>query len=196
MRLTRILALAVFATPTFSRTIPSALQQSSAPIAHPSTHNRDAVLNAKEFPGEDIGAQVNAAAATCTRGEICHIVISPSGLIDLTTPIIMVNAEEVECSRSGYVQNHSEGASTTQLSYAGTGVAVTMNGQGDTFSGCNLLLGSSAAGGILMGGYSDHADQITVSGGGTGTTLVDISGRGTEDAHWRIRGLRISLGSA
>jgi hypothetical protein len=34
-----------------------------------------------------------------------------------------------------------------------------------------------------MGGYSDHANQITVNGGGRETTLVHISGRDTEDAH-------------
>ncbi len=141
-----------------------------------------AVLNARAFPGSDIGAQVNAAAATCARGSICHVVIPPGGKVLLTTPIVMLDAEEVECSRSGYVGSGVD-APAAQLDYAGSGVAVTMNGRGDSLLGCSLLLGASSAIGIWMGGHSDRADQVTVSGGGTGTTLVRVSGRDTEDAH-------------
>jgi hypothetical protein len=141
-----------------------------------------AVLNARAFPGSDIGAQVNAAAATCARGSICHVVIPPGGPVLLTTPIVMLDAEEVECSRSGYVDSGVD-APAAQLDYAGSGVAVTMNGRGDSLLGCSLLLGASSAIGIWMGGQSDRADQVTVSGGGTGTTLVRVSGRDTEDAH-------------
>ncbi len=144
------------------------------------------VLNARTFPGSDIGAQVNAAAATCARGSICHILIPPGSPVPLTTPIVMLDGEEVECSRSGYVGSGVD-APSAQLEYTGSGVAVTMNGRGDSLLGCSLRLDASAAGGIWMGGHSDRADQVTVSGGGTGTTLVRVSGlasgRDTEDAH-------------
>ncbi len=145
--------------------------------------SNSAVLNATEFPGSDIGAQVNAAAATCARGSICHIVIPPGSPVRLTTPIVMQAAEEVECSRSGYVGSGVGAPAAAQLEYAGSGVAVTMNGRGDSLLGCSLRLGASAAGGIWLGGHSDRAEQVTVSGGGTGTTLVRVSGRDTEDAH-------------
>ncbi len=141
------------------------------------------ILNAREFPGSDIGAQVNAAAATCARGSICHIVIPPGSPVPLTTPIVMQDAEEVECSRSGYVGSSADAPMAAQLEYAGSGVAVTMNGRGDSLLGCSLRLGASAAGGIWMGGHSDRADQVTVSGGGTGTMLVRVSGRDAEDTH-------------
>lgn len=169
--------MAVVSIAAFGQTNSPSLPKSSEPTTTTAT------LNAREFPGDDIGAQVNSAAASCARGSVCHIVIPPSGQLSLTTPIVMVNAEMVECSRSGYVRTNSESAFATQLNYTGTGVAVTMNGGGDTLLGCGLRLGSSAAGGVLMGGYSDHANQITVNGGGRETTLVQISGRDTEDAH-------------
>lgn len=140
------------------------------------------VLNARQFSGDDIGAQVNAAAATCARGSVCHIVIPPSGPVRLTTPIVMVDGEVVECSRSGFVGSGRDEVAT-QLEYVGEGVAVTMNGRGESLAGCSLRLGASAANGVWMGGHSDRASQITVSGGGTGTTLVRISGRDTEDVH-------------
>lgn len=99
-----------------------------------------------------------------------------------------VNAEMVECSPSGYVRINSEGASATQLNYTATGIAVTMNGRGDTLLGCGLRLGSSAAGGVLMGGYSDHANQITVKGVGEKRRLF-TSPAGIRRTHtWMIRG--------
>lgn len=165
-----------------ARSVPESSQQ----ISGIAGQNSGAVLDAEQFPGEDVGAQVNAAAGTCARGSICHIVIPPGGPSRLTTPIVMVDAEEVECSRSGYVGS-SVDETVAQLEYAGAGVAVTMNGRGDSLFGCGLRLGASAAGGVWMGGHSDYASQITVSGGGTVTTLVRVSGlasgRDTEDAH-------------
>jgi hypothetical protein len=58
-----------------------------------------------------------------------------------------------------------------------------MNNKAGRFVGCDLLLGGSAAAGIVMGGYSNHADDVGVRGGGTGTILVHISGSATEDNH-------------
>ena len=145
--------------------------------------NSGAVLNARDFPGDDIGAQINAAAATCVRGSVCLIAIAPGGPLKLMTPIVMADGEDVECSRSGYVGSGKEEV-PTQLYYEGAGVAVTMNGRGDSIAGCSLRLGASAAIGVWIGGHSDRASQITVSGGGTGTTLVRISGQDTEDVHF------------
>jgi hypothetical protein len=144
--------------------------------------NGEAILNPTQFPGDDIGAQVNAAAARCPRESACHIVIPPSGPIKLTTPIVMTDGETVECSRSGYIGSGSKPV-VAQLSYEGAGVAITMNGRGDSLLGCSLRLGTSATGGVRIGGHSSYASQITVSGGGTETILVRISGQDTEDAH-------------
>jgi hypothetical protein len=182
MKFKGILVAAALAASAFGQSVPSSSTQSSTP-PNPAVLSGEGILNAREFPGDDIGAQVNAAAATCRRGSACHILIPPSAALALTTPIVMVNGEEVECSRSGYVQTGNQRAPIAQLNYSGTGIAVTMNGRGDTLLGCSVSLGPSAATGVLMSGYSDYASQITMIGGGSGTTLVHISGRDTEDAH-------------
>lgn len=168
MRLAIILFITLLAMPVFGQA--NLVQENGT------------VLNARQFAGGDIGAQVNAAAATCVRESVCHIVVPPSGPTPLMTPIVMVDGEEVECSRSGYVGSGNEEVAA-QLDYVGEGVAVTMHGRGDSISGCSLRLGVSASVGVWMSGHSDRASQITVSGGGTETTLVRVSGRDTEDVH-------------
>ena len=105
-----------------------------------------------------------------------HIVIPSSGPVTLITPIVMVDGEEVECSRSGYMTDGQHERARASWSTRGNGIAVTMSGRGDTLRGCGLRLGSLAGVGVLMGGHSNYASQITVSGGGTGTTLVRVSG--------------------
>lgn len=183
MKLLRILLTAGFAASTYGQTVAPPPSQSGLP-AGPLA--QDLVLNAREYPGDDIGAQVNAAAAGCTRGSMCHVVIPPGGRVMLATPIVMVDGEELECSRSGYITDGRHDP-VLQLEYSGNGVAVTMDGRGQTLRGCGLRLGQSAVAGVLIGGHSNYASQITVSGGGTGTTLVRVSGmasgKDTEDAH-------------
>src|SRR5277367_3373559 len=185
MRLLRVLLTAGFAVSAYCQTVAPPSSQSGLPAGAPAK-GEGTVLNAREYPGEDVGAQVNAAAATCVRGSVCHIVIPPSGRVALTTPIVMVDGEEVECSRSGYITD-GQNDPVLQLEYSGNGVAVTMNGRGQTLRGCGLLLGQTAVAGVLMGGHSNYASEITVSGGGVTTTLVRVSGmaskRDTEDAH-------------
>jgi hypothetical protein len=179
MRWKRILVAAALATAAFGQTsLPPAQDQTS-----PATP-KDIVLNARDFPGSDIGAQVNAASAQCRGNSVCHVVIPPSEPLILTTPIVMGDGEQLECSRSGYVGS-GRGEIVAQLEYPGEGIAVTMSGRGDSLVGCGLRLGPSVAGGVWISGHSDRASQITVSGGGTATTLVRISGRNrdTEDAH-------------
>ena len=65
-----------------------------------------------------------------------------------------------------------------------------MNQVGGRFIGCSLVLGSSASEGIRMGGASNQVIDAAISGGGTETKLVHISGSGTEDNH--LVGSRIS----
>src|SRR5271155_2807700 len=185
MKVLRILLAAAFAASVYCQSAAPPPSQSGLPAGAPA-QSEGAVLNAREYQGADIGAQVNAAAATCTRGGVCHVVIPPGGRLALATPIVMVDGEELECSRSGYITD-SQRDPALQLEYSGNGVAVTMNGRGQTLRGCGLRLGQSAVAGVLIGGHSNYASEITVSGGGVATTLVRISGlasnRDTEDAH-------------
>jgi len=186
MKLQTILLAGTFAASAFGQSVPPSSPQSNVSLPNSDVQVEGAALNARQFPGGDIGAQVDAAAATCARDSVCHIVIPSSGPVTLTTPIVMVDGEEVECSRSGYITD-GQHEPASQLEYGGNGIAITMSGRGDTLRGCGLRLGSLAGVGVLMGGHSNYASQITVSGGGTGTTLVRVSGlasgRDTEDAH-------------
>lgn len=140
-------------------------------------------LDPLSYTGSDIGAKINAAAATCATGSQCWIVLPPGTQLAFTTTIAFVANETVQCPVSGTVSANSSGNSTTKLSYTGTGAAITMNSNAGHLLGCDLLLGSSAQYGIVMGGYSNHADQVGVRGGGTATTLVHISGTAAEDNH-------------
>jgi hypothetical protein len=181
-----ILITLLAVNPAFCQSPIPPFSAASATITTLTTQSDNAVLNASQFPGGDIGAQVNAAAAACTAGSICHIVIQPSRQLTFTTPIVMVDAEEVDCSHSGYISDGQHDP-VVQMEYSGNGVAVTMAGRGDTLHGCGLRLRETATAGVLIGGHSNYASQITVSGGGTRTTLVRVSGstsgRDTEDAH-------------
>lgn len=181
MRWRTILAATIFTTVAFGQTSPSAPPKADDQIPNPTTPSQG-ILNTKDYAGGDIGAQINAAAAQCRKANPCHIVIPPSEPLVLTTPIVIGDAEELECSHSGYVGSGKDEV-VSQLEYDGTGIAVTMSGRGNSLIGCGLRLGSSAAVGIWMSGHSNRVSQITVSGGGTGTTLVRISGRDTEDTH-------------
>src|ERR1039458_4917324 len=135
------------------------------------------------FPGVDIGAQINAATASCVSGQQCHIIIPPSAQLAYTTPIVFAGAgtsETVECTRTGAVSNSPGWEPYAILDYTGSGTAVTMGGSNGRFIGCDLLLGASATTGIRIGGsgataYSNHIEDVGVRNGGTGTTLVKIS---------------------
>src|SRR6266576_3454505 len=142
------------------------------------------ILDPTQFPGTDIALQINNAAASCTANSQCWISLPPGTKLIFSHTITFINNETVECPRSGAVDNTTGGDSTTKLSYTGSGVAVQMNNKAGRFVGCDLLLGGSAAAGVVMGGYSNHADDIGVRGGGTGTDLIHISGTAAEDNHF------------
>jgi len=139
-------------------------------------------LIATNFPGGDIGAQVNNAAATCTNGQQCHIIVPPMAQAAITTPIVYVANETVECPRIGAIDNSAGSDPYTNLTYFGSGTAITMPTANGRLIGCDLLLGPSVTNGIWMGSasavlnaYSNHVEDASVRGGGTGTTLVKIS---------------------
>jgi hypothetical protein len=139
--------------------------------------------NANRSEGADIGAQVNASAKACIPNSPCHIAIPPGTNYTFTTPIIFVKDETLECSPSGSVDNSGSTSTPVQLSYVGSGIAVTMNQGGGRLVGCSLVLGLSASEGIRIGGQSNQVQDTSVSGGGVATKLVHISGTGTEDNH-------------
>jgi hypothetical protein len=130
------------------------------------------------FPGADIGAQINTAAASCVAGSQCRITIPPSAQLSFSTGIVFVGNETLECVRHGITTNDSSGDTISILKYTGSGTAITMGSDNGRFIGCDLLLGSSATEGVHIGGthtYSNHIEDVSIREGGTATTLVHIS---------------------
>lgn len=138
---------------------------------------------APQSVGSDIGAKINASAKACIPSSPCHIAIPPGANYTFTTPIVFIKDETLDCPASGSVDNSGSTSTSVQLSYLGSGIAVTMNQGGGRLIGCSLLLGPSASEGIHIGGYSNQVQDVSVSGGGIYTKLVHISGAGTEDNH-------------
>lgn len=152
------------------------------------SRNVNGILYADKFEGADIGAKVNAAAATCIMGAPCHIVVAPHAQYSFSTSIVFVPNETVECSPSGSIQNNRAGDSRALLHYRGDGIAVTLSQDSTAAShwiGCDLLLDATAITGILMPGYGGYVIDAALRGGGTGTTLIHVSGTPAENIHVR-----------
>jgi hypothetical protein len=152
------------------------------------SRNVNGILYADKFEGADIGAKVNAAAATCITGVPCHIVVAPHAQYSFSTSIVFVPNETVECSPSGSIQNNRAGDSQALLHYRGDGIAVTFSQDSNAAShwiGCDLLLDATAITGILMPGYGGYVIDAALRGGGTGTTLIHVSGTPAENIHVR-----------
>lgn len=152
------------------------------------SRNGNGILQANEFEGVDIGAKVNAAAATCIIGAPCHILVAPHAQYSFSTSIVFVPNETVECSPSGSIQNNRAGDSQALLHYRGDGIAVTLSQDSTAAShwiGCDLLLDATATTGILMPGYGGYVIDAALRGGGTRTTLIHVSGTPAENI--RIR---------
>jgi hypothetical protein len=152
----------------------------------------NSVINPFLYAGSDIGAQVNAAAASCVAGQQCHIVIPVNSQLSFSTSIVFVANETLECTRQGIIDNTAGSDATAILKYTGTGTAITMGSISGRFIGCDLLLPSGSAGGIRVGGtsvtaYSNHVEDASIRGGGTGTVLYHVSCPGVsgfcEDNH-------------
>jgi hypothetical protein len=140
------------------------------------------VVNPMTYSGADIGAKINAAIAAACTGLQCTILIPPQAAqLTFSTGIVLGNNQTLECSRGGQITNTT--LTNQALSYTGTGSAVTMNGYGARVIGCDFLLGSSAAEGARLGGYSNFLDDVGFTGGGTSTILAHVSGTSAEDNH-------------
>jgi len=93
---------------------------------------------ADQFPGVDIGDQINNAYAACPSTG-CHIVVPP-GDYSFTTPIVFGisnKAAVVDCSRGWVLQQVP--TATTRLRYTGTnGAAITFNNGPAGIDGCTI----------------------------------------------------------
>jgi hypothetical protein len=157
-------------------------------------------------PVKDIGVQIaNVIKRFCPSVVQCHIVIMPypgpapktpksQYIISPHNELVFIKNETVECQASNRIDNTSVADPMAEISYDGSGTAVTMGATGGRFEGCDLWLGTNVANGILIGGnssssaFSNYARDIGVRGGGKNTYLVHISGPNgntltTEDNH-------------
>ena len=142
-----------------------------------------AQIDVTRSPGEDIGAKINASAASCAAKSPCRITIPTGQQFSFTHTIDFIPNETVECPRSSLINNSGSPSPDVQLNYTGSAIAITMNQSGGRFVGCSLNLGPNAAEGIRIGGGSNQVRDAGISGGGPNTKLVHISGNGTEDNH-------------
>jgi hypothetical protein len=127
--------------------------------------------------GGDLGAQHNAAAATCVLNSTCHVVVFPGPQQTFSTPITFADNETMECVRSGILDNLGVNTATANLGYIGTGTAITMNARSGRFIGCDLLLSSNANTGILMASGGGRIQDAGVRGGGPTTIMIHASGQ-------------------
>jgi len=167
--------------PTMKRLLKIVLAVTAAPVAllaqtHGNFGNVNGIRFADQFPGADIGAKINAAAATCISGKQCRIMIPETGQLNFTTPINYVDNETIECTATGILDNTAGNNSLTQLSYTGSGTAIIMNAKSSRFKGCGLLLSSTTNTGILMAAYGGRIEDSDIRGGGSSTKMVNASG--------------------
>ncbi len=132
------------------------------------------VLNPTQFPGADIGAQVNAAFATCTSST-CKVMV-PAGNYSYATSILLPNTATTTLELSA-------GAT---LTYTGNACAIqTANGpgygpgsyQGHYFIRGGHLIGTSTAkcGVLLAGGVnSTKVSEMAIDGFIAGDGILDV----------------------
>jgi len=146
--------------------------------------------------GTDLGAQINAAAATCATGSQCQIVVPPGTQTQFATGIIFLPNETITCPSVNVIDNTTNSDSAAKLSYIGSGVAVTMSASAGRFIGCDLLLGTTTS--TATGEYSSAVTVIKsgidvgIWGGASTTTLIHVGSASnpTEDSH--IETVRLS----
>jgi hypothetical protein len=136
-------------------------------------------LNPLLAPGATIDAQVAwLQANVCVSGESCYIVLpSITATQTFTTGMILTDNQVFRCSAQMGTSARETGTTTPMnLYYNGTGVGITLSGANSRFENCGYQLGTSVGTGVLMSGHSSRVTDNYFRDGGTGTTLIHISG--------------------
>ncbi len=129
--------------------------------------------------GSDIGAWINATAAACVANTPCHIRIPPGQNYSYATTIVYVSGETIECSPAHYVTNSGTFNTPAQLTYTGTGTAVSMPRTAfrDSWVGCSLVVSNkSAATGFALNGIGFWIRDADIEGGGVASKLIHFGG--------------------
>jgi len=128
------------------------------------------LLNPLNFAGSDIGAQINAAAASCTSGSPCNIVIPPNGTLNFATTITYVPNETISCTEEG-----SGSGAHTVLNYTGSGIAINFNGANTpVLKGCSIQPGNATEA-VHVSGYNPKVVDTIFQGGIAGSKVVHVT---------------------
>lgn len=134
-------------------------------------------INVASYSGSDIGAQANTAisANSCGASTPCQLVIPP-GLYSFSTAITLPQNTSLDCGMtSGWSNVQVGGATSTSLTYTGSGDAITLSGPQATLTNCSLTVGSTATSGVKMTAGQTLFSHGYLIGGGPSTKLVNIN---------------------
>src|ERR1700722_19811352 len=95
-------------------------------------------VNPRDFPGADMGAQINAAYSSCTNGG-CRIVVSP-GQYEVSTPVVIATKGKnasIECAGTNTTLTWTP-TTGTMFQFATNGAGIG-NGQGSGIKNCNII---------------------------------------------------------
>jgi len=155
-------------------------------------------VNALNFSGGDLGAQVNAAYASCTSGPGCRIVIPP-GNYNVTTPIVIATKGKeatVECGGTNTTLTWTGSGSASMFTFAANGGSpATGNGWGAGIKFCNITSASTTATAITFG--LSPSDVTGRSAQGSVLEDSQITGFGTQLLYasqaWNIQVIHTEL---
>jgi hypothetical protein len=143
-------------------------------------------VDATGQPGADLGAQINAAYASCANG--CRITVPP-GQYSVSTPVVIATKGKnatIQCSGTSTTLTWTL-QTGTMFQFAGNGGG-TGNGWGSGIQFCNLASTSSAAVAVKFG--VDAGDTSGRSAQGATLDNVQITGFGIqydlESQAWNI----------
>lgn len=148
------------------------------------------VIDAILGTGSDIGAKINnvISANSCgstTYGCAIHI---PPGTASYATAIVLPQNTTVQCDNlSGWSSEESSSPTATNLTYTGSGVAVTLSGVQAQFRNCGLTLSSTTTIGVAMTAPNTVVDGDYIINGGVSTKLISMNGGGAGIESPKIR---------
>jgi hypothetical protein len=126
----------------------------------------DRVLNPTLFAGTDIGAQVNAAVASCSSSLNC-IILVPPGSYNQSTNITLAGANV-----------HLIGPGAVLVGAAGVTYMVTVSGNRNSVEGITFNLSSNAQYGVFVGGSNATVKDNTFLGVGNYGIVAAYAGSG------------------
>jgi hypothetical protein len=144
-----------------------------------SAQSDNGIYNPLLAPGAALDDQVSwIEANSCAAGRPCTILL-PAGQAaqTFTNGFRLGNNTTFQCaSPMGYTAREVGSDTAMNLTYNGSGTAITLAGINSKLVNCHLRLGNTAKTGVVMSGDGSRVEDSQIAGGGTSTTLLHISG--------------------